>query len=60
MSYEGAEQRYKAVLAVISDGRTVTEVAAAVGVSRVWTTPKLGAVRVTKTAGRVVTVSGTP
>lgn len=29
-----AEQRYKAVLAVISDGRTVTEVAAAVGVSR--------------------------
>jgi transposase len=29
-----AEQRYQAVLAVISDGRTVTEVAAAVGVSR--------------------------
>ena len=29
-----AEQRYKAVLAVVSDGRTVTEVAAAVGVSR--------------------------
>src|SRR5919112_6459990 len=29
-----AEQRYRAVLAVISDGRTVTEVAAAVGVSR--------------------------
>ena len=29
-----AEQRYKAVLAVICDGRTVTEVAAAVGVSR--------------------------
>lgn len=29
-----AEQRYKAVLAVISDGRTVTEVAAAWGVSR--------------------------
>ncbi len=29
-----AEQRYKAVLAVISDGRTVSEVAAAVGVSR--------------------------
>ncbi|MDP4511889.1 IS481 family transposase [Nonomuraea turcica] len=29
-----AEQRYKAVLAVISDGRTVTEVARAVGVSR--------------------------
>jgi transposase len=29
-----AEQRYKAVLAVISDGRTITEVAAAVGVSR--------------------------
>jgi helix-turn-helix protein len=29
-----AEQRYRAVLAVIGDGRTVTEVAAAVGVSR--------------------------
>jgi hypothetical protein len=29
-----AEQRYKAVLAVISDGRPVTEVAAAVRVSR--------------------------
>ena len=29
-----AEQRYQAVLAVISDGRTVTETAAAVGVSR--------------------------
>ena len=29
-----AEQRYRAVLAVISDGRTMTEVAAAVGVSR--------------------------
>ncbi len=29
-----AEQRYRAVLAVIRDGRTVTEVAAAVGVSR--------------------------
>jgi transposase InsO family protein len=29
-----AEQRYRAVLAVISDGRTVTEVAAAIGVSR--------------------------
>jgi transposase InsO family protein len=29
-----AEQRYRAVLAVISEGRTVTEVAAAVGVSR--------------------------
>src|SRR3954447_18574033 len=29
-----AEQRYQAVLAVIKDGRTVTEVAAAVGVSR--------------------------
>src|SRR5215204_2442590 len=29
-----AEQRYRAVLAVISDGRTVHEVAAAVGVSR--------------------------
>src|SRR5829696_6469843 len=29
-----AEQRYRAVLAVISDGRTVKEVAAAVGVSR--------------------------
>jgi transposase-like protein len=29
-----AEQRYRAVLAVISDGRTVTETAAAVGVSR--------------------------
>jgi transposase len=29
-----AEQRYRAVLAVISDGRTVTEVAAAVGVTR--------------------------
>ena len=29
-----AEQRYHAVLAVISDGRTVTEVAAAIGVSR--------------------------
>jgi transposase-like protein len=29
-----AEQRYRAVLAVISDGRTVTDVAAAVGVSR--------------------------
>jgi transposase-like protein len=29
-----AEQRYRSVLAVISDGRTVTEVAAAVGVSR--------------------------
>src|SRR5829696_4349009 len=28
-----AEQRYRAVLAVISDGRTVHEVAAAVGVS---------------------------
>ena len=29
-----AEQRYRAVLAVISEGRTVTEVAAAIGVSR--------------------------
>ena len=29
-----AEQRYKAVLAVIGDGRSVTEVAAAWGVSR--------------------------
>ena len=29
-----AEQRYEAVLAVIREGRTVTEVAAAVGVSR--------------------------
>ena len=29
-----AEQRYRAVLAVISDGRTVKETAAAVGVSR--------------------------
>ena len=29
-----AEQRYRAVLAVIKDGRTVTETAAAVGVSR--------------------------
>jgi hypothetical protein len=29
-----AEQRYRAVLAVISDGRAVTEVAAAVGVVR--------------------------
>ena len=29
-----AEQRYKAVLAVIGDGRTVTEVAGVVGVSR--------------------------
>jgi transposase len=29
-----AEQRYRAVLAVISEGRTVKEVAAAVGVSR--------------------------
>jgi transposase len=29
-----AEQRYRAVLAVISDGRTVKEVAAGVGVSR--------------------------
>ncbi|WP_028785724.1 leucine zipper domain-containing protein, partial [Terracoccus sp. 273MFTsu3.1] len=29
-----AEQRYKAVLAVISDGRQVSEVAAAWGVSR--------------------------
>jgi transposase InsO family protein len=29
-----AEQRYKAVLAVIADGRTITEVAAAWGVSR--------------------------
>src|SRR5215218_3994879 len=29
-----AEQRYRAVLAVISDGRTVRDVAAAVGVSR--------------------------
>ena len=29
-----AEQRYRAVLAVISDGRTVTEVAAAAGMSR--------------------------
>ena len=29
-----AEQRYQAVLAVIRDGRTVTETAAAVGVSR--------------------------
>ena len=29
-----AEQRYRAVLAVISEGRTVTEVAAEVGVSR--------------------------
>ena len=29
-----AEQRYRAVLAVISDGRTVTEVAAAIAVSR--------------------------
>src|SRR5690349_5137863 len=29
-----AEQRYRAVLAVISDGQTVTDVAAAVGVSR--------------------------
>jgi transposase-like protein len=29
-----AEQRYRAVLAVISDGRTIKETAAAVGVSR--------------------------
>src|SRR5215208_5043165 len=29
-----AEQRYRAMLAVVSDGRTVTETAAAVGVSR--------------------------
>jgi transposase-like protein len=29
-----AEQRYKAVLAVIADGRTVTEVARDFGVSR--------------------------
>jgi transposase-like protein len=29
-----AEQRYQAVLSVIKDGRTVTETAAAVGVSR--------------------------
>lgn len=29
-----AEQRYQAVLAVVKDGRTVSEVAAAVGVSR--------------------------
>jgi transposase-like protein len=29
-----AEQRYQAVLAVIKDGRTVTETAAAAGVSR--------------------------
>ena len=29
-----AEQRYQAVRAVVKDGRTVTEVAAAVGVSR--------------------------
>ena len=29
-----AEQRYRTVLAVISDGRTVSEVAATVGVSR--------------------------
>ena len=29
-----AEQRYQAVLAVISDGETVTDVAARVGVSR--------------------------
>ena len=29
-----AEQRYDAVLAVIRDGRTVTDAAAAVGVSR--------------------------
>ena len=29
-----AEQRYRAVLAVISDGRTVKDVAAAVGLSR--------------------------
>ena len=29
-----AEQRYKAVLAVIGDGRSITEVAAAWGVSR--------------------------
>jgi transposase-like protein len=29
-----AEQRHRAVLAVITDGRTVTETAAAVGVSR--------------------------
>jgi len=29
-----AEQRYRAVLAVISEGRTVKDVAAAVGVSR--------------------------
>jgi transposase len=29
-----AEQRYKAVLAVIADGRTVTEVARDLGVSR--------------------------
>ena len=29
-----AEQRYKAVLAVIGDGRSVTEVAASFGVSR--------------------------
>ena len=29
-----AERRYQAVLAVIKDGRTVTETAAAVGVSR--------------------------
>jgi transposase-like protein len=29
-----AEQRYKAVLAVISDGRSITEVAASWGISR--------------------------
>ena len=29
-----AEQRYRAVLAVISDGRTITDVAGAVGMSR--------------------------
>jgi hypothetical protein len=28
-----AEQRYRAVLAVISDGRTITDVAAAAGIS---------------------------
>ena len=34
-----AEQRYRAVLAVISDGRTVTDVAAAVGAA--WRLAKL-------------------
>jgi len=37
-----AEQRYRAVLAVISDGRTITDVAGAVGMSRGHLTTVVG------------------